>query len=58
MISELVRSLSEQYKYKIEMHCHSMPASACGEFTPEEVVRTTMSANSSAVEICGGMVTV
>ena len=37
MISELVRSLSEQYKYKIEMHCHSMPASACGEFTPEEV---------------------
>lgn len=41
MISELVRSLSEQYKYKIEMHCHSMPASACGEFTPEEVVRTS-----------------
>lgn len=39
MIKELIKSLSEQFTYKIEMHCHSKPASACAEYEPEEVVR-------------------
>ena len=29
----------KKYKYKTEMHAHSMPASACGDIPPEEVVR-------------------
>lgn len=33
-----LQNLSKEYKYKIEMHCHSNPASPCGEFSPEDVV--------------------
>ena len=29
----------EKYRYKIEMHAHSSPASPCGVFEPEEVIR-------------------
>lgn len=28
----------EEYKYKTELHCHSYPASPCGNFPAEEVV--------------------
>lgn len=34
LVSEL-----NKYRYKIEMHCHSNPASPCGDYSPEEVVR-------------------
>ncbi len=33
-----LESLFKEYKYKIEMHCHSNPASPCADFSPEEVV--------------------
>ncbi len=29
----------EEYKFKVDTHCHSNPASGCSEFKPEEVVR-------------------
>lgn len=28
-----------EYCFKTELHCHSFPASGCGDFSPEEVVR-------------------
>ena len=33
-----LQNLLEEYKFKIEMHCHSNPASPCADFSPEEVV--------------------
>lgn len=37
-IKTLKSSLSETYKYRIELHAHTSPASSCSEVSPEEVV--------------------
>lgn len=34
------KQITEEYKYKTELHAHSAPASACGKFTSDEVVKT------------------
>ncbi len=32
------KQITEIYKYKTELHAHSLPVSGCGKFTPKEVV--------------------
>ncbi len=39
----------EEYKYKLETHCHSNPASGCSEFKAEEVVRRYKAQNFSGI---------
>lgn len=39
MTSEIKKRLGEQYKFKIEMHAHTRPASPCGEATPTELAK-------------------
>ena len=31
--------ISEEYRYKTELHAHTKPVSLCSEITPEEIVR-------------------
>lgn len=38
-MNKAVKDFIGEYQYKIEMHSHSSPASPCGVFEPEEVVR-------------------
>ena len=40
-----------EYKYKIELHAHTNPASSCSDFTPEEVIKTYSEAGVDAVVI-------
>ena len=37
-ISKLREKLIDEYKYKIEMHAHTTPASACSDVLPEDLV--------------------
>lgn len=41
----------EDYKYRIELHAHSSPASGCSEIPPEELIRTYHSIGCHAVAI-------
>lgn len=34
---ETQKALFDEYKYKIEMHCHTKPVSSCGQLLPHEV---------------------
>lgn len=36
----LKETLSAQYKYRIELHAHTTPASVCSEISPKEMVET------------------
>lgn len=45
--SELLR----EYPYRIELHAHTMPASACSEVSPEEVIATYAALQYDAVVI-------
>ncbi len=38
-----------EYKYKTELHCHTSPASMCGEQTPSEVVRAYSEAGADTI---------
>ncbi len=38
-MNKAVKDFIGEYKYKIETHAHSSPASPCGVFEPEEVIR-------------------
>lgn len=39
-IKELKRELLSQYKYQIELHAHTSPASGCSQITPKEMIET------------------
>lgn len=39
----------EEYKFKIDTHCHSNPASGCSEFKPEEVVQRYKAQNFDGI---------
>ncbi len=41
----------QKYKYKTELHAHTRPVSACGDFYPEEVMATYAAAGADAVVI-------
>ena len=38
--NKTIRDELAQYKYKIELHCHTSPASPCADFSPEDVIAT------------------
>ena len=33
-----LKSLTKEYKYKIDLHCHTKPASPCSDITPERMI--------------------
>lgn len=37
--SEIKKKIVEEYKYRIEMHAHTTPASSCGDIPPEDVIK-------------------
>lgn len=39
-LKTLKTELSEHYKYRIELHAHTTPASGCSQITPKEMVET------------------
>jgi hypothetical protein len=41
----------EEYKYRIELHAHTSPASGCSEIPPEELIQTYKKIGCSAVAI-------
>lgn len=41
----------EEYKYRIELHAHSSPASGCSEISPEKLVQTYYDIGCRAVTI-------
>lgn len=49
MTSEIKHRLTETYKYRIEMHTHSKPASPCGSASPEELAEIYSKKNYDAV---------
>lgn len=38
-IEEIKNELTKEYKYRIELHAHTSPASSCSEVPPEELVK-------------------
>lgn len=50
-IKELKKELLSQYKYQIELHAHTSPASGCSEITPKEMVETYKKLRYDAVTI-------
>ena len=38
--STLKQTISQQYKYRIELHAHTTPASVCSEIPPKQMVET------------------
>lgn len=40
-----------EYKYKIETHAHTSPASACADFTPQEVIARYADIGFSAIAV-------
>lgn len=48
---DLKSKLLKQYKYRIELHAHTSPASGCSEITPKEMVDTYKSLGYDAVTI-------
>ena len=37
-LKQLKAQLSEEYRYRIELHAHTNPASGCSDVTPQEMV--------------------
>jgi len=50
-LSELKSELLAQYKYQIELHAHTSPASACSQINPKEMVETYKKLGYDAVAI-------
>ncbi len=48
---EYKNKLLSQYKYRIELHAHTSPASACSEISPKEMVRIYKNLDYDAVTI-------
>ena len=48
-VHEQVNAYISQYKYKIEMHAHSYPASGCSKLAPKEFIGALKSAGYDAV---------
>ncbi len=49
--SEIKQQLLVQYRYRIEMHAHTSPASPCSQILPEEMVQTYSRLGYDAVVI-------
>lgn len=49
--SDIKKNLEETYKYKIELHAHTYPASSCSEVSPEEVIKIFHEAGYNGVAI-------
>ena len=47
----LKEQLKQQYPFRAELHAHSSPASPCGDFPPEEVVRIFHEAGYSGLAL-------
>lgn len=50
-LQKLKTELSSIYKYRIELHAHTTPASSCSEITPHELVEIYKSIGYSAVVV-------
>lgn len=37
--NKVIMDALSEYRFKTELHCHSFPASGCGDFSPEETVK-------------------
>lgn len=48
---EEIKDLTKEYKYKIETHAHTNPASPCSQVSPENVVKLYKQADFDAVVI-------
>ncbi|MBQ3065641.1 MAG: PHP domain-containing protein [Clostridia bacterium] len=48
-VQKQIGAYISQYKYKIEMHAHSYPASGCSKLSPKEFIRALKSAGYDAV---------
>lgn len=48
-IEELNETLTKEYKYRIELHPHTTPASVCSEITPQQMVKTYKSLGYDAL---------
>ena len=48
-VQKQIGAYISQYKYKIEMHAHSYPASGCSRLSPKEFIRALKSAGYDAV---------
>ncbi len=44
-------AMFEEYKYKIELHAHTSPASPCGKVSPEELVERFKKYNYNSIAI-------
>ena len=45
----------KEYKYKYDLHVHSLPTSGCADFSPEEVVRTYAEAGFNGIVLTNHM---
>ena len=43
--------ITEEYKYKTELHAHSYPVTACGKFASDEVENTNLSTDCSTLTL-------
>jgi len=50
-VKSKIRDLLSDYKYKIELHTHTSPASSCSEIAPEELVRIYKNLGYDAVAV-------
>ena len=50
-LKELKNELLSQYKYQIELHAHTSPASGCSQITPKEMIETYKKLGYDAVAI-------
>ncbi len=48
--------LQNQYSYKAELHAHTKPVSPCGDFLPEEVVRTYLEKGCHSLAITNHLI--
>ncbi|MBQ3065642.1 MAG: PHP domain-containing protein [Clostridia bacterium] len=48
-VQKQISAYISQYKYKIEMHAHSYPASGCSKLSPKEFIRALKSARYDGV---------
>lgn len=50
-IKELKNELKNEYKFKVELHAHTSPASSCSQIPPEEMVKIYKSLGYDAVTL-------
>lgn len=51
MLKDIKQQLEDEYKYRIELHAHTNPASKCSEIPPEELIETYTQKGYDAVVI-------